>query len=231
MRRLVIRTAASAVVAAAWVAVQSSTLRAQRGTERTGQTIVIRAQVPTPQVITVRPRTVPEYSREVLGSEQRQRSFWGSLLPAYQLVTQRQMDGRDPLDSTVAALVEGAPSGAPGAPGAAAGGADSSARAAEIQAVREEIAERRARLDSLERAIRGEQGRENVARSSELPTLPKLSPADSAERAREIDALFKALEYHRARLDSLEAVVRSLGRPGTQPDSAGTPRDSTRSPR
>jgi hypothetical protein len=218
-------------MAAAWAALQPASLQAQRGTERTGQTIVIRAQVPTPQVITVRPRTVPEYSREVLGSEQRQRSFWGSLLPAYQLVTQRQVDGRDPLDSTVAALVAGAPPGAPGAPGAATGGTDSSARAAEIDAVRQEIAERRARLDSLERAIRGEQGRENVARSSELPELPKLSPADSAERAREIDALFKALEIHRARLDSLEAVVRSLGRPAAQSDSLGAPRDSTRSPR
>ncbi|HET7551807.1 MAG TPA: hypothetical protein VFK04_10985 [Gemmatimonadaceae bacterium] len=231
MNRLVIRIAACAAVAAASVALQPSLLRAQRGAERTGQTIVIRAQVPTPQVITVRPRTVPEYSREVLGSEQRQRSFWGSLLPAYQLVTQRQIDGRDPLDSAVAALVAGAPPGAPGAPAADAGGADSSARAAEIAAVREEIAERRARLDSLERAIRGAQGRENAARSSELPALPKLSPADSAARAQEIDALFKALEFHRARLDSLEAVVRSLGRPGAQPDSLQAPRDSTRSPR
>ena len=231
MRRIVIRIVAGAAVAAAWMALQPGALHAQRGTERTGQTIVIRAQVPTPQVITVRPRTVPEYSREVLGSEQHQRSFWGSLLPAYQLVTQRQIDGRDPLDSTVAALVAGAPPGGPGAPRAAASGADSSARAAEIQAVREEIAERRARLDSLERAIRGEQGRENAARSSELPELPKLNPADSAARATEIDALFKALEFHRARLDSLEAVVRSLGRPSAQPDTLQAPRDSTRAPR
>lgn len=231
MRRLVIRIAASAGVAAAWMAFHPGSLHAQRGAERTGQTIVIRAQVPTPQVITVRPRTVPEYSREVLGSEQRQRSFWGSLLPAYQLVTQRQIDGRDPLDSAVAALAAGAPPGASGAPGAAESGTDSSARAVEIEAVRQEIAERRARLDSLERAMRGEQGRENAARSSELPELPKLSPADSAARAREIDALFKALEFHRARLDSLEAVVRSLGRPTAQPDSLQAPRDSTRSPR
>ncbi|HET7621430.1 MAG TPA: hypothetical protein VFK39_05955 [Gemmatimonadaceae bacterium] len=228
MRRLAIRIVAA--LAAAWLTLQPSALSAQRGAER-GQTIVIRAQVPTPQVITVRPRTVPEYSREVLGSEQRQRSFWGSLLPAYQLVTQRQIDGRDPLDSAVAALVAGATPGASGAPGAAAAGADSGARAAEIDAVRQEIAERRARLDSLERAIRGEQGRENVARSSELPELPKLSPADSAARAREIETLYQLLDIHRARLDSLEAVVRSLGRARTRPDSLGTPRDSTRSPR
>ncbi len=230
MRRLVIRIAAFCGVAAACLTLRPSALSAQRGAER-GQTIVIRAQVPTPQVITVRPRTVPEYSREVLGSEQRQRAFWGSLLPAYQLVTQRQIDGRDPLDSAVAALVAGAPPGAAGASGAAAGGADSSARAVEIEAVRQEIAERRARLDSLERAIRGEQGRENAARSSELPELPKLSPADSAARAREIDALYQLLDIHRARLDSLEAVVRSLGRTRTPPDSVETPRDSTRSPR
>lgn len=231
MKRLVIRLAASAGVAAAWMALQPGALHAQRGTERTGQTIVIRAQVPTPQVITVRPRTVPEYRREVLGSEQRQRSFWGSLLPAYQLVTQRQIDGRDPLDSAVAALVAGAPPGAPGAPGAAESGADASARAAEIKVVRQEITERRARLDSLERAMRGEEGRENAARSSKLPALPKLSPADAAARAREIEALLRALEIHRARLDSLEAVVRSLGSPDAQPESPGVPRDSTRSPR
>lgn len=227
MRRLAIRFAVAAAVAGACMALRPATLVAQQ----TGQTIVIRAQVPTPQVITVRPRTVPEYSREVLGSEQRQRSFWGSLLPAYQLVTQRQIDGRDPLDSAVAALVAGAPPGTPGAAAAAAGGSDAGARAAEIEAVRQEIAERRARLDSLERAIRGEEGRESAARSSELPELPELSPADSVERAKEIDVLFKALEIHRARLDSLEAVVRSLGRPATQPDSLGAPRDSTRTPR
>ncbi len=228
MRSVTIRTVASLGIALAWVALEPSTLAAQRGA---GQTIVIRAQVPTPQVITVRPRTVPDYDREVLGSEQRQRSFWGSLLPAYQLVTQRQIDGRDPLDSAVAALVAGAPTVAPGEPGAAPNLADSSARAAEIEAVRQEIVERRARLDSLERAIRGEQGRENVARSSELPALPRLSPADSAVRAREIETLYRLLEIHRARLDSLQAVVRSLGRPGTRPDTVQTPRDSTRSPR
>jgi hypothetical protein len=227
MRRLAIRIAVAAAAAVACTVLRPATLVAQQ----TGQTIVIRAQVPTPQVITVRPRTVPEYSREVLGSEQRQRSFWGSLLPAYQLVTQRQIDGRDPLDSAVAALVAGGPPGSPGAQAAAPGGSDAGARAAEIEAVRREIAERRARLDSLERAIHGEEGRENAARSSGLPRLPELSPADSAERAKEIDVLFKALEIHRARLDSLEAVVRSLGRPAAQPDSLGATRDSTRSPR
>lgn len=228
MRTVAIRIAVFAGVCLVWAAIQPAALAAQRGG---GQPIVIRAQVPTPQVITVRPRTVPEYDREVLGSEQRQRSFWGSLLPAYQLVTQRQIDGRDPLDSAVAALVAGARAGAAGEPGASPSAADSSARASEIEAVRQEIAERRARLDSLERAIRGEQGRENVARTSELPALPKLSPADSAERASEIETLYKLLEIHRARLDSLQAVVRSLGRKGAQRDSVETPRDSTRSPR
>lgn len=235
MRRLLLRVTAPvlapAAMAVAWMMLQPAAARAQRGTEKAGQTIVIRAQVPTPQVITVRPRQVPEYSREVLGSEQRQQSFWGSLLPAYQLVTRRQIDGRDPLDSAVAALAGEVPPGTPGAAGGAGMGIDSSARAAEIDAVRQEIALRRARLDSLERAIRGEKGRENAARSSELPALPQLSPADSAVRAREIDALFRALEIHRARLDSLEAVVRSLGRPGARPDQTQVPRDSTRSPR
>lgn len=228
MRSVIVRIAALAGAAFAGAMLGPSALHAQRGA---GQTIVIRAQVPTPQVITVRPRTVPDYKREVLGSEQRQRSFWGSLLPAYQLVTQRQIDGRDPLDSAVAALVAGAARSAPGEPGAAPNLADSSARAVEIEAVRREIAERRARLDSLERAMRAEQGREDAARSTELPTLPKLSPADSAERAREIETLYRLLEIHRARLDSLQAVVRSLGRPRAGADTLETLRDSTRSPR
>jgi len=227
---LAIRAAAPVAATAAWLTLQPAVLRAQAGTERAGQAIVIRAQVPTPQVITVRPRTVPEYGREVLGSEQRQRSFWGSLLPAYQLVMQRQIDGSDALDSTVAALVAGA-RGAPAAGARAAAGVDPAARAAEIEAVRREIAERRARLDSLERAIRGEQGRESAARATELPERPKLSAADSAARAREIDTLYRMLEIHRARLDSLEAVVRTLGRPRARPDGANAPRDSTRSPR
>ena len=231
MKDLLLRCTALAGMAVAWAGLQPSVAHAQRGTERTGQTIVIRAQVPTPQVVTVRPRKVPEYSREVLGSEQRQRSFWGSLLPAYQLVMRRQVDGSDPLDSAVAALAGEMPPGVPGAANVAGKGTDSSARATEIEAVRQEIVERRARLDSLERAIRGEEGRENAARATQLPALPKLSPADSAERAREIDALFRALEIHRTRLDSLEAVVRSLGRPGARPDSLQVPRDSTRSPR
>ncbi|MGH7632561.1 MAG: hypothetical protein ACRENC_02440, partial [Gemmatimonadaceae bacterium] len=36
---------------------------------RTGETIIIHGQVPTPQVVTVRPRAVPEYSRQILGPE------------------------------------------------------------------------------------------------------------------------------------------------------------------
>lgn len=231
MRALLLRITAPAVLAVAWMMLQPSLVLAQRGTEKTGQTIVIRAQVPTPQVITVRPRKVPEYRREVLGAERREQSFWGSLLPAYQLVTRRQINGRDPLDSAVAALAGEMPSGAQGAPVAAGNGVDSSARAAEIDSVRQEIAARRARLDSLEQAIRGESGREKAVRSSQLPTLPKLSPADSAARAREIDALFRELEIHRARLDSLEAVVRTLGRPRAPAKEPAVPSDSTRSPR
>ena len=231
MRGVMLRCAVPATFAVAWMMLQPSLALAQRGTEKAGQTIVIRAQVPTPQVITVRPRRVPEYSREVLGSEQRERSFWGSLLPAYQLVTRRQISGRDPLDSAVAALAGDVPPGAPASAGGAGKGVDPGARAAEIEAVRQELAERRARLDSLERAIRGERGRERAVRGSELPALPKLSPADSAERAREIDALFRELEIHRARLDSLEAVVRTLGRPRAPASQLPVPRDSTRSPR
>jgi hypothetical protein len=67
--------------------------------KRRQQPIEIRGQVPTPQVVTVRPREVPTYSRQVLYPRFYDHDFWPSILPAYQLVTKRQMTGMVPLDS------------------------------------------------------------------------------------------------------------------------------------
>ena len=61
--------------------------------------IEIRGQVPTPQVVTVRPREVPTYSRQVLYPRFYDHDFWPSILPAYQLVTKRQINGKVALDS------------------------------------------------------------------------------------------------------------------------------------
>jgi hypothetical protein len=67
--------------------------------KRRQQPIEIRGQVPTPQVVTVRPREVPTYSRQVLYPRFYDHDFWPSILPAYQLVTKRQMTGIVPVDS------------------------------------------------------------------------------------------------------------------------------------
>ncbi|HTI42267.1 MAG TPA: hypothetical protein VL693_10615, partial [Vicinamibacterales bacterium] len=48
--------------------------------------------------------------------------------------------------------------------------------------------------------------------------------ADAAARAAEIKELLKELEYRRARLDSLEAVVKALG---VARDSLRAPHDTT----
>ena len=61
--------------------------------------IEIRGQVPTPQVVTVRPREVPAYSRQVLVPNFYDHDFWPSILPAYRLVPMRQVTGAVPVDS------------------------------------------------------------------------------------------------------------------------------------
>ena len=67
--------------------------------KRRQQPIEIRGQVPTPQVVTVRPREVPTYSRQVLYPRFYDHDFWPSILPAYQLVPMRQVTGTVPVDS------------------------------------------------------------------------------------------------------------------------------------
>ncbi|HEX6534570.1 MAG TPA: hypothetical protein VF041_08230 [Gemmatimonadaceae bacterium] len=202
-----------------------------RKTPRGGEPIVIRGQVPTPQVVTVRPRQVPEYDRGVLGPELRQRSFWPGLAPGYQLVPGRQVSGRATLDTVPGAMVAAEPgeAGSAAAGAAPADSATSPERAAQIEAMRRELAVRRARLDSLQRALRGESARAETARG--LGTVPRRSAADSAARAAEIDALMKELEFRRARLDSLEVLVRDLGRPRAPADTTRSPRDSSARPR
>jgi hypothetical protein len=194
---------------------------------RSGQTIEIRGQVPTPQVVTVRPREVPAYSRQVLSPGYYDGSFWPSILPAYQMVPSRQVTGAAPLDTTAEGLARG---GATAAQDAAMGipaptAADSQralagTSAAEIQAMRQQLARRRARLDSLEQA-------ERAAAATRLSR--QRAEADSVARAQEIDAIRRELEVRRQRLDSLENVIKSMGRPKKAPTVA-VPADTTRPP-
>jgi len=79
--------------------------------KRRQQPIEIRGQVPTPQVVTVRPREVPTYSRQVLYPRFYDHDFWPSILPAYQLVAKRQMTGMVPIDSATMRADSAATSG------------------------------------------------------------------------------------------------------------------------
>lgn len=71
----------------------------QEPTRRRQAPIEIRGQVPTPQVVTVRPREVPAYSRQVLVPDFYDHDFWPSILPPYLLVPQRTLTGEVPVDS------------------------------------------------------------------------------------------------------------------------------------
>lgn len=73
--------------------------RTQPPVRRRQAPIEIRGQVPTPQVVTVRPRAVPAYSRQVLVPNFYDHDFWPSILPGYRLVTKRQLTGSVPIDS------------------------------------------------------------------------------------------------------------------------------------
>jgi hypothetical protein len=97
-------TRATLVVAA--LAALSVTAEAQRTTTTTRRqpAIEIRGRVPTPQVVTVRPREVPTYSRQVLVPNFYDHDFWPSITPGYQLVNQRVISGRVPGDTSTAPM-------------------------------------------------------------------------------------------------------------------------------
>lgn len=95
------------------LAVAPSVVDAQRPSRRQ-ETIEIRGQVPTPQVVTVRPREVPNYDRRILVPNFFDRDFWPSILPPYQLVPSIGTEALGPVDcapDTVRALT---PTAAPG---------------------------------------------------------------------------------------------------------------------
>jgi hypothetical protein len=74
-----------------------------RPTTRRGAPIEIRGTVPTPQVVTVRPRETPTYDRRVLVPNFYNHDFWASsILPGYQIVQRRSLTGALPGDSIAA---------------------------------------------------------------------------------------------------------------------------------
>lgn len=206
----------------------------QRRPRRATTTIEIRGQVPTPQVVTVRPREVPDYHRQVLLPSVAAQSVWAGVLPPYQLPSHRQIAGAAAMDTMPAeapgllATMPRADSGAAPVPAGldSASAAKIGASYAEIAALRRDIALRRARLDSLEALMRVARPVAGIQQPAATPQ-PRagISAADSAARAAEIEAIRRELEYRKARLDSLENLVKTLGRPrSAPPDSSRQPR-------
>ena len=198
-----------------------------------GQAIEIRGQVPTPQVVTVRPREVPTYDRQLLSPAFYSGTGGAVLNPAVELVPESQIRGEPPLDSLPASLARAGavPTVAPLTvrPDSMRNRRDTAATRAgastsEIEAMRHELALRRARLDSLQRLL-------DVRRQTPVPLgqppAKRMSAADSAARVQEIESIRRELEYRRQRLDSLQREVRAMGRGRRPAPSKTTSTDST----
>ena len=95
---MMVRSALVLALAATLVPAAAS---AQQPTRRRQPVVEIRGQVPTPQVVTVRPREMPAYSRQVISPNFYDRNFWPTILPGYSLVPQRMITGHAPVDSTL----------------------------------------------------------------------------------------------------------------------------------
>ena len=84
------------------LAVGAATADAQQPTRpRRQPTIEIRGQVPTPQVVTVRPREVPAFSRQVLVPRFYDHDFWPDIQEGYDVLTNRMFAGLDSATFTV----------------------------------------------------------------------------------------------------------------------------------
>ncbi len=100
----------AAVLAAAVLAVVPVLAGAQQPTRRRQAPIVIKGQVPTPQIVTVRPREVPTYSRQVLVPRFYDHDFWPDIQTGYLVVPERQITGRTPFDTASAGAADSAKS-------------------------------------------------------------------------------------------------------------------------
>jgi hypothetical protein len=91
--RVLVRSVTIAFAVATLVSLSSGVANAQQPTRKArtqaprSSTIEIRGQVPTPQVVTVRPREAPAYSRRVLVPGFFDHDFWPSILPPLDIVS------------------------------------------------------------------------------------------------------------------------------------------------
>ena len=91
------RWGAFAVLTTVGLALDSTTASAQRRPPRRQATIEIRGTVPTPQVVTVRPREVPAYSRQVLVPRFYDHDFWPEIQEGYAIMSNRMVTPADSL--------------------------------------------------------------------------------------------------------------------------------------
>jgi len=105
-------------IGGALVAAASSSALAQRTDPeqrrqqpRRQETIEIRGQVPTPQVVTVRPREAPAFNRRVLVPAFLDRDFWPSILPPLHVVTPVAAPQADSVRAAPADTTRRAPTG------------------------------------------------------------------------------------------------------------------------
>jgi hypothetical protein len=195
-----------------------------------GQAIEIRGQVPTPQVVTVRPREVPVYDRHLLTPAFYSGTGNTGSSDAVQLVPESQVRGTTELDTLVKSVASTAatlsfPSAhADSMRRVTSAPTQVGASSIEIEAMRHELALRRSRLDSLQRA---QNARLQADVELQSPPAKRRSAADSAARAQEIESIRRELEYRRQRLDSLQREVRSMGRSRRPAPSKTTTTDST----
>lgn len=83
VRTMIALPVSLAMLAASAAAQQPGAAPGAAPKPRAPQAIEIRGQVPTPQVVTVRPRQTPEFSREVLTPAFYDRQFWEPLVAPY----------------------------------------------------------------------------------------------------------------------------------------------------
>jgi hypothetical protein len=127
--RGLVRCVTIAVVLATFASLSSAVANAQQPTRqprtqapRRPSTIEIRGQVPTPQVVTVRPRETPAYSRRVLVPGFFDHDFWPSILPPIDIISAKSATlsdttSRSTADSTARPpSAPRPPSGTPPAP-------------------------------------------------------------------------------------------------------------------
>jgi len=227
------RVGCGVLIGGAMLVATSSVRAQQKGPPpKKGQAIEIRGQVPTPQVVTVRPREVPTYDRQLLAPAFYNGTGSTASRGGVQLVPESQVRGTTALDTLPAVMAHegGVPTVGPLAvhrdsprnvrdTAAARAGAST----AEIEQMRHELAVRRARLDSLQRMLNlRSQTPVDLGKAPPEP-VKRMSAADSVARVAEIESIRTELEYRKERLDSLRREVAKMGR-GGRPDA---PKKST----